>query len=40
VLVDRKMDGKVVMGAIGGSSIGATKGLAKEVVKNIKAQFF
>jgi hypothetical protein len=40
MLLERKMDGKVVMGAIGGNSMGATKGLAKEVVKNIKAQFF
>jgi len=40
VLLDRKVDGKVVMGVMGGKSEGATNGLAKEVAKVTKEKFF
>ncbi len=39
VLLDKKMDGKVVMGLMGGKSTGATNGLAKEIVKAAKGKF-
>ena len=34
------VDGKVIMGVIGGESVGATRGLAKEVAAKTKKQFF
>ncbi len=40
VLLDRKVDGKVIIGVIGGDSRGATNGLAKEVSKVAKDTFF
>jgi len=40
LLLDRKVDGKVVMGVMGGKSEGATNGLAKEVAKVTKEKFF
>ncbi len=40
VVLDRKVDGKVLMGVMGGNSAGATNGLAKEVVKVVKDRFF
>mgnify|MGYP001591770093 CR=1 FL=1 len=40
VLLDRKVDGKVVVGVMGGESLGATNGLAKEVAKVAKDRFF
>ena len=39
-LWEDKMDGKVWIGAFGGESIGATRGLAKELAKKTKAHFF
>jgi len=40
VLYEDDVDGKVVMGGMGGESVGATRGLAKEVAKVTKQQFF
>ena len=40
VLFEDDVDGKVWRGAVGGESIGATRGLAKEVAKVGKQQFF
>jgi len=40
VLLERKMDGKVIVGAMGGESMEATQGLAKEVAKVVKREFF
>jgi len=40
VLFEDDVDGKVVMGVIGGESVGATRGLAKEVASVTKKQFF
>ena len=40
VLFEDDVDGKVVMGVIGGESVGATRGLAKEVASKTKKQFF
>jgi curli biogenesis system outer membrane secretion channel CsgG len=40
VLFEDDVDGKVWRGAAGGESIGATRGLAKEVAKVGKQQFF
>ena len=40
VVFEDDVDGKVIIGAIGGESIGATRGLAKEVAKVTKKQFF
>ncbi len=40
VLFEDDVDGKVVMGGLGGESIGATRGLAKEVAKVTKGKFF
>jgi len=37
---ERKVDGRVVMGVIGGESTGATRGLAKELAKAAKEKFF
>jgi len=37
---ERKVDGHVVIGAIGGGSVGATRGLAKELAKAAKEKFF
>jgi len=37
-LYKSEVDGKVVMGVRGGDSLGATKGLAKDVVKIVKKQ--
>lgn len=40
VLYEGKADGKVWIGVIGGESAGATNGLAKEIVKIARKQFF
>jgi curli biogenesis system outer membrane secretion channel CsgG len=40
VLFEDDVDGKVVMGVIGGESVGATRGLAKEVASKTKKEFF
>jgi hypothetical protein len=40
VLFEDDVDGKVVIGAFGGDSMGAARGLAKEVGKVTKKQFF
>ena len=40
VLFEDDVDGKVWQGNVGGESIGATRGLAKEVAKVSKQQFF
>ena len=40
VLFEDDVDGKVVMGVAGGDSIGATRGLAKEVAKVVRNRFF
>ncbi len=40
LLLERDVDGKVVMGIMGGKSEGANNGLAKEVAKDIKKEFF
>ncbi len=39
LLLERDVDGKVIMGIIGGKSEGANNGLAKEIAKNIKGKF-
>jgi hypothetical protein len=39
LLFERDVDGKVIMGIMGGKSEGANNGLAKEIAKNIKARF-
>jgi hypothetical protein len=39
-LFENKVDGKVVMGVVGGESMGAATGLAKEVTSKIKDKFF
>jgi hypothetical protein len=39
LLLERKADGKVWIGVMGGKSAGATNGLAKEIVKVVKANF-
>jgi hypothetical protein len=40
VLLERDVDGKVVMGMMGGKSEGANNGLAKEIAKAVKQTFF
>ena len=40
LLFERDVDGKVVMGLMGGKSEGANNGLAKEISKDIKQKFF
>ena len=40
VLFEKDVDGKVWIGFLGGESSGATRGLAKEVAKVTKKQFF
>jgi hypothetical protein len=40
VLYEGDVDGKVIMGVFGGDSRGATRGLAKEVAKVARQQFF
>jgi hypothetical protein len=40
LLLDRKVDGKVIIGVMGGKSGGATNGVAKEIVKVAKDKFF
>ena len=40
VLFEKDVDGRVVMGIMGGKSEGANNGLAKEIVKDIKKEFF
>lgn len=40
LLFERNVDGKVIMGLMGGRSEGANNGLAKEIAKNIKKEFF
>lgn len=40
LLFEKDVDGKVVMGIMGGKSEGANNGLAKEIAKNVKQKFF
>jgi hypothetical protein len=40
VLLEKEVDGSVVLGVFGGSSSGATRGLAKDVAKLAKKTFF
>lgn len=40
VVLEDKVDGKVVIGVLGGDSMGAAKGLAKEVAKVAKKNLF
>ena len=40
LLFERDVDGKVIMGLMGGKSEGANNGLAKEVAKDLKEKFF
>lgn len=40
LLFEKDVDGKVVMGLMGGKSEGANNGLAKEIAKDIKKKFF
>lgn len=40
VLFEDNVDGKVIMGIVGGESVGATRGLAKEVASKTKKTFF
>lgn len=40
VLFEKDVDGKVIIGFVGGESTGATRGLAKEVAKVAKKTFF
>jgi hypothetical protein len=40
VLFEKDVDGKVIIGLMGGDSTGATRGLAKEVAKVAKKKFF
>jgi hypothetical protein len=40
VLFEKDVDGKVIIGLMGGDSNGATRGLAKEVAKVAKKKFF
>lgn len=40
LIFEDDVDGKVIMGGMGGDSLGATEGLAKEVAKKIKKEFF
>lgn len=40
VRFEKTVDGKVIIGFIGGDSMGATRGLAKEVARVAKKQFF
>lgn len=40
VLLEQDVDGKVVMGVMGGKSEGANNGLAKEIAKDVKKTFF
>jgi hypothetical protein len=40
MLFERDVDGKVIMGLMGGKSEGANNGLAKEIAKDIKQNFF
>ena len=40
LLLDHKVDGKVIMGIMGGKSEGANSGLAKQVAKVTKEKFF
>ncbi|HEY2466217.1 MAG TPA: DUF4410 domain-containing protein [Terracidiphilus sp.] len=39
-LLEEDVDGKVIMGLMGGKSEGANNGLAKEIAKHIKKTFF
>ena len=40
LLLEQDVDGKVVMGLMGGKSEGANNGLAKEIAKDVKKTFF
>ena len=40
LLLEKKVDGKVVMGVMGGKSEGANNGVAKEIIKVAKGQKF
>jgi hypothetical protein len=40
VILERDVDGKVVIGVLGGKSEGATNGVAKEIAKVVKKEFF
>jgi Domain of unknown function (DUF4410) len=39
LLLERDVDGKVIMGLMGGKSEGANNGLAKEIAKDVKEKF-
>jgi hypothetical protein len=39
LLLERDVDGRVVMGLMGGKSEGANNGLAKEIAKDVKEKF-
>ncbi|MDE3187651.1 MAG: DUF4410 domain-containing protein [Acidobacteriota bacterium] len=39
LLLERDVDGKVIMGLMGGKSEGANNGIAKEIAKDIKKKF-
>ena len=39
VLLERDLDGRVIMGVMGGKSESANNGLAKEIAKDIKEKF-
>jgi hypothetical protein len=40
VVFEKQVDGKVMIGVLGGDSMGAANGLAKEIAKVTKKQFF
>jgi len=40
LLFEHDVDGKVIIGVVGGKSDGANNGLAKEIVKDLKQRFF
>ncbi len=40
VVLERKVDGRVALGVLGGESQGATNGVAKEIAKVTKKEFF
>ncbi|HEX8181825.1 MAG TPA: DUF4410 domain-containing protein [Pyrinomonadaceae bacterium] len=40
VLLEKDVDGKVIIGVLGGESEGATNGVAKEIAKETKKAFF
>ena len=40
LLFEHDVDGKVIIGVVGGKSDGANNGLAKEIAKDVKQRFF